>query len=234
VDLEHQLFKGASFKLAGTHDHKTTVDVIRSMAMVNQIWPVRLYSRPATLISTLYGSTTQPMSMRKRAIVDDYAPHIMGGLDKLHTEGYTGTGLYIGVIDTGVDYNHPALGGGFGPGHKIVAGTDLVGDAYNGNNTPVPDPDPMDCNGHGTHVSGIIGADPNPFNFTGVVPNATMGMWKVFGCEGQVSDDILIQAFNMAYEAGVDLISSSISGSSGGLKVIYIRFYPLYGLADVK
>ena len=34
----------------------------------------------------------------------------------------------------------------------------------------------MDCNGHGTHVSGIIGADPNPYNFTGVVPNATIGM----------------------------------------------------------
>lgn len=215
VNLEHELFKGASFSLEGSHDNKTTVDTIQSMAMVSKIWPVRLYDRPATLVSVLNGINTESTPMRKRAIVDDYAPHVMGGVDKLHAEGYTGDGIYIGVVDTGVDYNHPALGGGFGPGHKIVAGTDLVGDAYTGNNVPVPDSDPMDCNGHGTHVSGIIGANPNPFNFTGVAPNATMAMWKVFGCQGSVSNDVLIQAFNLAYEAGVDLISSSIGGSSG-------------------
>jgi hypothetical protein len=49
---------------------------------------------------------------------------------------------------------HPALGGGFGPGHVIVGGTDLVGDNFNGTNTPVPDNDPLDqCVGHGTHVA---------------------------------------------------------------------------------
>ena len=225
VTLQHELFKGASFKLEGSHDNETTVDTIQSMAMVGKIWPVRLYNRPATLISTLEGVKTESTPMRKRGIVDDYAPHVMGGVSKLHAEGYTGDGIYIGVVDTGVDYNHPALGGGFGPGHKIVAGTDLVGNDYNGNNVPVPDSDPMDCNGHGTHVSGIIGANPNPFNFTGVAPNATMAMWKVFGCEGSVSNDVLIQAFNLAYEAGVDLISSSIGGSSGWTEGNFPHFY---------
>ena len=38
-----------------------------------------------------------------------------------------------------IDYTHPALGGGFGPGHLVSYGTDLVGDDYNGENTPVPD-----------------------------------------------------------------------------------------------
>jgi len=73
----------------------------------------------------------------------------------------------------------------------------------------------MDCGGHGTHVSGIIAAGSNEFGFTGVAPNATLGMWRVFGCEGEASNDVLIQAFNMAYEAGVDLISASIGGPSG-------------------
>jgi subtilisin family serine protease len=188
------------------------------MAMVNNIWPVRLYSNPATLITTIDGSSTGSTPLRKRAgYMDTYVPHVMAGVDKLHKEGFTGDGLFIGIVDTGVDYNHPALGGGFGPGHKVVTGYDLVGDAYNGttDTTPVPDPDPMDCRGHGTHVSGIIGALPNPYNFTGVAPNATLGMWKVFGCTGQVGNDILIAAFNMAYEAGVDLISTSIGGKSG-------------------
>lgn len=51
-------------------------------------------------------------------------------------------------IDTGIDYTHPALGGGFGPGYKVVGGYDFVGNDYNGHNTPVPDPDPIDkCGG---------------------------------------------------------------------------------------
>lgn len=218
VTLDHQLFNGASFKLADSHDNDSTIDTIQSMAMVNKIWPVRLYSNPATRISAINGSNITSTPLRKRAgYIDTYVPHVMGGVDKLHEEGFTGDGLFIGIVDTGVDYNHPALGGGFGPGHKVVTGYDLVGDAYDGitNTTPVPDNDPMDCVGHGTHVSGIIGADPNTFNFTGVVPNATLGMWKVFGCTGSVGNDILIAAFNMAYEAGVDLISSSIGGNSG-------------------
>jgi len=66
-------------------------------------------------------------------------------------------------MSSGIDYTHPALGAGFGPGHKVIGGFDLVGDAYNGeatsliscyiyqsqstyigSNTPVPDPDPLD------------------------------------------------------------------------------------------
>jgi uncharacterized repeat protein (TIGR01451 family) len=89
-----------------------------------------------------------------------------------------GTGIRVGVIDTGVDYLHADFGGnglaatytadkatttnfttraggGF-PTAKIVEGTDFVGDAYNGGTVPVPTPDnnPMDCLGHGSHVAG--------------------------------------------------------------------------------
>ncbi|KAF2796259.1 peptidase [Melanomma pulvis-pyrius CBS 109.77] len=218
VDLNHELFRGASFRIDAKDDNQGTVDVIQSFQAVKKIWPVRLYSNPAKVIGTLdnLGSLlTAPSANQKRSISDSFSTHVMGGVDKLHDEGFTGEGLFVGVVDTGIDYNHPALGGCFGPGCKVVAGTDLVGDAYTGSEVPVPDSDPMDCGGHGTHVSGIIGANPNEFNFTGVAPNATLGMWKVFGCEGEVGNDILIQAFNLAYEAGVDLISSSIGGPSG-------------------
>lgn len=46
----------------------------------------------------------------------------MGGVDKLHALGIKGKGIKIGIIDTGVDYRHPALGNGFGPGFKIAGG----------------------------------------------------------------------------------------------------------------
>ena len=51
----------------------------------------------------------------------------------------------------GVDYMHPALGGGFGEGFKVRYGKDLVGDDYNAEDpttVPVPDDDPIDvCGG---------------------------------------------------------------------------------------
>lgn len=49
---------------------------------------------------------------------------------------------------------NPALGGGFGPGHKVIKGYDLVGDAYTGSNTPVPDSDPLDNCGAASGASG--------------------------------------------------------------------------------
>jgi len=96
----------------------------------------------------------------------------------------------------------------------VAFGTDLVGDAYTGDNTPVPDDDPIDCAGHGTHVAGIIAASNDPY-VLGVAPNATLGIYKVFGCEGSAANDVLISAFIMAYNYGVDVITSSIGGASG-------------------
>lgn len=94
-------------------------------------------------------------------------------------------------IDTGVDYTHPLLGGKFGPGQKIAGGKDFVGDNYTNGNPPVPDDDPVStastrlsnilivaaqldqCNGHGTHVAGVIGAESdNDFDFSGIAPDA--------------------------------------------------------------
>ena len=63
--------------------------------------------------------------------------------DKLWDSGFTGEGVSIAVIDTGVDYTHPDLGGCLGEGCKVIDGYDFV------NN----DNDPMDDQGHGTHVA---------------------------------------------------------------------------------
>lgn len=96
------------------------------------------------------------------------------------------------------------MGGDFGAGHKVAFGRDLVGDDYDGSNIPRPDDDPLDCDGHGTHVSGIIGGE-DAF-FTGVAPNATLGMYRVFGCVGSVGNDVLIEAFLEAEKSGGKLI----------------------------
>lgn len=77
----------------------------------------------------------------------------MGGIDRLHELGIKGKGVKIGIIDTGVDYRHPALGGGFGSGYKIAGGYAFVAD----NGTNVLDSSPLTTcygGGHGTHVAG--------------------------------------------------------------------------------
>ncbi|KAJ3107286.1 hypothetical protein HDU97_004425 [Phlyctochytrium planicorne] len=137
----------------------------------------------------------------------------------------SGKGIKVAVIDSGVDYLHPALGGGFGPGFKVSYGWDLVGDAYSlRNQKTVEDPDPMDncsASSHGTHVAGIVGAfaynmaapfQP-PVDFTGVAPNVTLGAYRVFGCEADyTSEDIIVKAVYKAQADGSHIINMSLGG----------------------
>jgi minor extracellular serine protease Vpr len=91
--------------------------------------------------------------------------------------GFTGKGVKVGVLDTGVDYYHATFGGTDGaarfaaddetivepgsfPTPKVAGGTDFVGNDYDDSSddpaatTPKPDADPRDCNGHGSHTAG--------------------------------------------------------------------------------
>ncbi|EYF03734.1 Hypothetical protein CAP_5164 [Chondromyces apiculatus DSM 436] len=125
--------------------------------------------------------------------------------------GLTGHGVFVAVIDTGIDYHHPDLGNGcFGPGCRVAFGRDFVGNVYDSANTtmqPTPDADPDDCGGHGTHVAGIIGASGG---VTGVAPEVTLGAYKVFGCSGSTSADIMIAAMQQARADGARVVNMSI------------------------
>ncbi|KAM0746674.1 subtilisin-like serine protease precursor [Meredithblackwellia eburnea MCA 4105] len=160
--------------------------------------------------------------VRKRATsdyaTDGYGAHVQIGVDKTHAAGQLGSGQLVCLLDTGIDYLNPLLGGCFGSGCHVSVGYDLVGDNYNGDNTPVPDSDPyVTCDSHGTFQSGIIGAIANSYGFTGVAPQANLGMYRVFGCSGTVTDDVVLQAYTMAMKAGCNVINISLGGSAGWL-----------------
>ncbi|MEV4411076.1 S8 family serine peptidase [Catellatospora sp. NPDC049609] len=123
-----------------------------------------------------------------------------------------GTGVTVAVLDSGIDYTHPDLGGGLGEGFKVVGGYDFA----NG------DADPMDDNGHGTHVAGIIaGRAAAPGGITGVAPEANLLAYKVMNewGEGYTSDIIagLEAAADPANPHRADVINMSLGGYGDGL-----------------
>ena len=142
----------------------------------------------------------------------------MTGADIAQSDlGYTGDGIKVAVMDTGIDYDHPDLGGCFGAGCRVAFGWDFVGDDFNADDTdpgfnpiPTPDDDPDDCQGHGTHVSGIVGANGG---VVGVAPEVTFGAYRVFGCEGSTFSDIMIAAMEMALADGMDVLNMSIGSA---------------------
>jgi subtilisin family serine protease len=151
----------------------------------------------------------------------------MTGADVAQSElGLTGRGVRVAIMDTGVDYDHPDLGGCFGPGCRVETGYDFVGDFFSasdvlggedvrkGRANIMPDPDPDDCNGHGTHVAGIVGARPSSAEgVRGVAPGVTFGAYRVFGCEGSTYSDIMIAAMERALADHMDILNMSIGAA---------------------
>jgi hypothetical protein len=121
--------------------------------------------------------------------------------------GATGAGVRVAVIDTGIDYTHPDLGGAFGPTHKVIGGYDFV----NG------DDDPMDDHGHGTHVAGIVAANGT---VKGVAPDARLLAYKVLDQHGSGSFSTVIDGINRALDPdqnpltddAVEIITMSLGG----------------------
>jgi minor extracellular serine protease Vpr len=167
-----------------------------------------------------------PVLRATRAPVEPASPELlhalaMTGADIAQNElGLTGAGVKVAVMDTGIDYDHPDLGGGFGPGFRVVTGYDFVGDAYDAGGSggaliPHPDNDPDDCNGHGTHVAGIVGASGNPATggARGVAPGVTYGAYRVFGCDGSTDADIMLAAMERALADGMNILNMSIGSA---------------------
>jgi type VI secretion system secreted protein VgrG len=95
----------------------------------------------------------------------------------------SGTGSTVAVIDTGVNYNNEALGGGEGPGYKVTVGYDFT--------TNSADPMATDSQ-HGTAVAGLIASsDPN---HPGVAPGADIAALKVFTNTGQGNFNYVAEA----------------------------------------
>lgn len=199
---------------------------------------------------------------------NSYAVPLQKAAEAWQGHGNRGEGVRIGIIDSGIDYTHAMFGGvgteagydavrlhaddptlwagsGF-PNAKVVGGWDLVGDDYDpdsatpANRTPQPDPNPLDCQGHGTHVAGSaaglgVAADGETYggaygtgtDFSsmrigpGMAPKADLLAFRVFGCDGSTEvvplaiDRALDPDGNGATPDAVDVINMSLGSPFG-------------------
>lgn len=126
--------------------------------------------------------------------LDRSVPFIGGDIPRL--EGIDGKGIKVAVIDTGVDFNHPDLFG-WGPNGKVIGGYNFIQEGK----------PPLDTNGHGTQVAGVIAADGQ---LKGVAPKARILAYKVSENGEAVSSDLIIRAIDKAIEDGADIINISL------------------------
>ncbi len=175
--------------------------------------------------------------------------------------GYTGEGVKVAIIDTGIDYTHANFGGPgtvaaydaahaaetspadpslFGPNApRVKGGWDFAGDDYDADPdsatyqpVPHPDPNPLDCNGHGSHVAGTAGGNgvtadgatyTGPYDAStpsrdfrigpGVAPKVDLYALRVFGCSG--STDVTTEAIDWAVDHDMDVINMSLGSVWG-------------------
>ena len=135
--------------------------------------------------------------------LDRSVPYVGTTIPK--NDGIDGTGIKIAVIDTGVDFNHPDLFG-WGPDGKVIGGYNFIQEGQ----------PPMDTNGHGTQVAGVIAADGE---LVGVAPKAKILAYKVSEDGEGVSSELIIKAIEKAIEDEADIINISLGVNRTNFKI---------------
>jgi subtilisin family serine protease len=144
------------------------------------------------------------------------------GLDMVNApeawaRGYTGQGIVVAVVDTGVDYNHSDLDANIWRNSDEIAGNKLDDDGngyvddIRGWDFVDADNDPMDTGTHGTHVAGTIAAENNGSGVTGVAYNASIMPVRVLAAEGDGSDPSIAAGIRYAANNGADVINLSLN-----------------------
>ncbi|MGE8203891.1 S8 family serine peptidase [Heyndrickxia sp. NPDC080065] len=138
-------------------------------------------------------------------------------IDQLHKEGITGKGIKIGIIDTGIDYNHPDLKGVYKGGYDFV---DKDNDPMETTYKDWQDSKQPEFSGygssyytsHGTHVAGTIAgqATNEDVSVEGVAPDAEIYAYRVLGPYGSGTSEDVIAGIEKAVNDGMDVINLSL------------------------
>jgi len=209
---EQASFSAALMETFGVQMNRTFSKVFNGGSLTipaNQVG--RLLDIPG--VKAVYPSHTYTVAPihEVRPMMNHSAPHI--GADAYWDSGFDGSGIKVGIIDSGIDYNHPSLKDAYKGGY------DFVDNDADPMETP-PDPgNPNAATDHGTHVSGTVAGRGNPEDpdsptgwVRGVAPGADLYVYRVLGPGGVGSSENEIAAIERAVEDGLDVINISMGG----------------------
>lgn len=183
----------------------------------------------------------EPVNETKLA---DSVPSIGGDISQ--ETGYTGKGMVVAILDTGLDTSHEAFQNDVNgakytktdiqakiSGNPLQAGEISVDSVYKSSKIPFAydyydnDTNVSGGNSHGTHVAGIVGA--NGGKVTGVAPDAQLMILKIFGDDGSGAyDSDILAALDDAVMLGVDAINMSLGMTAGFSQAAEAKMQQVY------
>lgn len=227
VEESHGQFKKDLDQLNVKHSVKTTYkETFNGVAMTipaNQVQSLL----QSDVVNAVYENNkvqliepTQLLSNAGTSAYSGKTPQELMGVDKLHYEGVKGQGVKVGVLDTGIDYNHPDLEKAYKGGYDFVD----------------EDSDPMETTikdwkssvqpeyvagrayytAHGTHVSGIIagqGKAKSQYAMEGVAPDADLYVYRVLGPYGSGTTEDILEGIEKAVIDKMDVINMSLGAN---------------------
>ncbi|OGR44044.1 MAG: hypothetical protein A2X28_04815 [Elusimicrobia bacterium GWA2_56_46] len=147
--------------------------------------------------------TAELLPVPAKPVVSPEEKEIPWGVMRVNAPGVwnatMGENVKVAVIDTGVDYTHPDLARNYAGGYNAVK----------------PGTPPLDDHGHGTHVSGTIGAVRDRQGVAGVAPNVKLYGVKVLDANGSGSYSNIVAGIQWAADNGMQVINMSLGGGSG-------------------
>ncbi|MBQ8760155.1 MAG: S8 family serine peptidase [Bacteroidales bacterium] len=181
--------------LSNSINCKATSDVIYKLAQYDEIFVIGYNQDRAAIMSDEQVSEVKAEVEITDNVVKVNAPEVW-------EQGYTGEGVLVAILDTGINYEHPDLadhlwdGGAQYPNHGY--------NVYDGNTNT------MDMRGHGTHCAGTLCGDGTAGKQTGVAPDVTLMCVKTLNDEGNTNANAICAAMEFAVEHGAEVLSMSL------------------------
>lgn len=137
--------------------------------------------------------------------INESVPFVMGEMAKeMRSKQFTGKGVKVGIIDTGIDYHHPDLKDNYKGGYDTIDSDNDPMETTKGQGIPTV---------HGTHVAGIIAANGK---LKGIAPEASIYAYRALGSGGVGTTESVIMAIEQAVKDKVDIINLSLGNNVNG------------------
>jgi len=200
---------------------EATPEVIREVARRPEVAEVR-YNPERQILRNVKPKPLPPAPAQSHTPADHTGTKaIAWGVNQINApsvwaQGYTGQGVVVGVLDTGVNYNHVDLqdhmwtNNGEIPNNGVDDDGNGYVDDYYGYDFAYDDGDPMDGQGHGTHCAGTVAGDGTAGTQTGVAPDAQIMALKILNDYGGGNEADVWEGVQYALDNGADVLSASI------------------------